>query len=827
MVMRRGKKSLASDFVIGFILTLLVVFAFYFSWKPMEVMEYRIYDLESKLRVTSTTSPIVIVAIDDDSITRMGRWPWPRGHIAKVIDTLNGFGARIVGADILYSEKDFNQGLQEVEKLRQKMETEYDLLENNGLREIYLSLLDAEKALDNDAILASSITESKRVILPLYFVLGTPFLSEASKMPDYLQRNSVALSTQGYSFTAREIVPPIPTFASQSMALGHINAVTDVDGTLRSEPLLIRYQNRFFPTFALQLTLQYLNLDIGGLSVNNNTVKVGNLVIPVNEYGQMLISYRENYSTYSFVDVTNGKVPPGVFKNKIVIIGHSASGLGTRYVTPINVNVATGVIIANVIDNILTNNHVIRPDWAFLLELGVILIFGLFLSLAIPRLKAGISAVVSLFLLLAWSGAAVYLLVADGYWIKVLYPSLLLLVGYAVIVSKRYLLSEKTKEHIEADSVETNRMLGLSFQGQGMLDMAFDKFRKCPVEDEAIRELLYNLGLDFERKRMFNKAVAVYEHIMQAGKFKDIDDRIKKLTVAGETMIFGTGGARKDDTVLVDNAETKPTLGRYEIIKELGRGAMGTVYFGKDPKINRDVAIKTLRYEDVDASRIGEVKQRFFREAEAAGKLAHPNIVTIYDVGEDYDIAYMAMEFLDGTDLEPYCNETNLLPLSKVLKVISSVAQALDYAHENGVVHRDIKPANIMILNNGEVKVTDFGIARVMESSKTQTGIILGTPSYMSPEQIAGQKVDGRSDLFSLGVVLYELLTGEKPFMGDSIATLMYSITTSTPPPLREVAPNIPEKCATVIEKILAKDRDMRYQSGVVMAKELAESLIA
>ena len=313
---------------------------------------------------------------------------------------------------------------------------------------------------------------------------------------------------------------------------------------------------------------------------------------------------------------------------------------------------------------------------------------------------------------------------------------------------------------------------------------------------------------------------------MQAGAFKDIEERVKKLTVAGETMIFGTGGVRKDDTVLVENAETKPTLGRYEIIRELGRGAMGTVYLGSDPKINRDVAIKTLRYEDIEESRIGEVKQRFFREAEAAGKLAHPNIVTIYDVGEDYDIAYMAMELLDGTDLEQYCDGTNLLPPSKVLKVISSVAQALDYAHENGVVHRDIKPANIMILNNGDVKVTDFGIARVMESSKTQTGVILGTPSYMSPEQIDGQKVDGRSDLFSLGIVLYELLTGKKPFMGDSIATLMYSITMSSPPSLREVAPNMPAKCATVIEKILAKDRDMRYQSGVVMVKELAECFI-
>jgi serine/threonine-protein kinase len=358
-----------------------------------------------------------------------------------------------------------------------------------------------------------------------------------------------------------------------------------------------------------------------------------------------------------------------------------------------------------------------------------------------------------------------------------------------------------------------------------MLDMAFEKFRKCPVEDEAIKESLYNLGLDFERKRMFNKAVAVYEHILQAGSFKDIEERAKKLKVAGETMIFGLGGAKKDATLLVDSSQTKPTLGRYEISRELGRGAMGTVYLGKDPKINREVAIKTLRYEEIDEAQIAEVKKRFFREAEAAGKLSHPNIVTIYDVGEDYDLAYMAMELLDGADLAQYCQKENILPIHDVMKIISSVANALDYAHSNGVVHRDIKPANIMILKNGEVKVTDFGIARVMTSSKTQTGVVLGTPSYMSPEQIAGQKVDGRSDLFSLGVVFYELLTGERPFQGDSIATLMFNITASSPAPIKDLAPNIPQPCINIIEKLLIKDRELRYQQGKELVRELAECM--
>jgi eukaryotic-like serine/threonine-protein kinase len=536
----------------------------------------------------------------------------------------------------------------------------------------------------------------------------------------------------------------------------------------------------------------------------------------------MLISYNTGIPYYSFFDVANRKIAPDVFKDKIVIIAQSAAGLGTMQVTPTAVNVPPGTIIANVIENIINSDHIVRPDWAATVELIMILVFGLYIALVIPQIKAFISAIVSFVLLLTWMITTVYLFAAYGYWVKSLYPALLLIVGYIVIVSKRYLLTEKTKDRIEADSVETNKMLGLSFQGQGLLDMAFDKFRKCPVEDESVKDLLYNLGLDFERKRMLNKAVSVYEHIAQAGDFKDINERIKKLNAAGETMIFGLTGSKKEATVIMDNTEIKPTLGRYEIVKELGRGAMGTVFLGKDPRINREVAIKTLRYEEIDAEQIAEVKKRFFREAEAAGRLSHPNIVTIYDVGEDYDIAYMAMELLDGSDLSKHSNKKNLLPIEEVLRVVCSVASALDYAHANGIVHRDIKPANIMILNNGEIKVADFGIARVMASSKTQTGVVMGTPSYMSPEQIAGKKVDGRSDLFSLGVVLYELIAGERPFNGDSIATLMYNITSSPPPSIKEFSPDIPERLLPILEKLLNKDVEARYQTG----KELMDDLL-
>jgi tRNA A-37 threonylcarbamoyl transferase component Bud32 len=278
-----------------------------------------------------------------------------------------------------------------------------------------------------------------------------------------------------------------------------------------------------------------------------------------------------------------------------------------------------------------------------------------------------------------------------------------------------------------------------------------------------------------------------------------------------------------EETVVVQEvSQSKPSLGRYEILEELGRGAMGIVYKGRDPKLNRVTAIKTIRFtDDFDEEQAAKIREQFYREAEVVAKLSHPNIVTIYDVGEDLDLSYLAMEYLEGESLEGFARKDNLMPIRQGIDVTAQVCDALAYAHNHGIVHRDIKPANIMILKNGLVKVTDFGIARATASSKTRTGVIKGTPYYMSPEQISGMKVDGRSDIFSLGIVFYQLLTGELPFGGENLAAIMYQITTVEPEPPTTHNPKIYKAAVAILNRALEKSLESRYQNAKQMGDHL------
>ena len=266
-------------------------------------------------------------------------------------------------------------------------------------------------------------------------------------------------------------------------------------------------------------------------------------------------------------------------------------------------------------------------------------------------------------------------------------------------------------------------------------------------------------------------------------------------------------------------------LGRYEVLNELGKGAMGVVYLAKDPVIGRLVAVKTIRTSQTgdDDSESREFRERFVREAQTAGILSHPNIVTIHDIGEDTEsrTSFIAMEYIEGRNLKSLLGDKKKWSWDEVADLIAQIGEALDYAHRKGIIHRDIKPANIILTTDGKVKITDFGIAKVASSNLTTTGQFLGTPNYMSPEQVSGAPVDGRSDIFSLGVVLYELLTNRKPFQGDNLTAISYKIVHEDFTPPGELSPEVPHEFNPIVARAMAKDPWNRYQRGKDMALAL------
>jgi len=264
-------------------------------------------------------------------------------------------------------------------------------------------------------------------------------------------------------------------------------------------------------------------------------------------------------------------------------------------------------------------------------------------------------------------------------------------------------------------------------------------------------------------------------------------------------------------------------FGRYEVVAELGKGAMGTVYRARDPMLNRTVAIKTVNM-DLDRDEVADYEARFYQEARAAGGLNHPNIVTIYDIGKSGSIAYMAMELLEGNELRSIMAQGKALPVNHAIEIAAQAAEGLGYAHDHDVVHRDIKPANLMIVRDGLVKITDFGIARMRSAEvRTQTGVVLGSPRYMSPEQVVGKRAEPRSDIFSLGVILYEMVTGKPPFMGDDVSAIMFQILNFVPPPPSTVNTDAPEMLDFIVAKALAKSPGDRYASAREMASDLRE----
>jgi serine/threonine-protein kinase len=336
---------------------------------------------------------------------------------------------------------------------------------------------------------------------------------------------------------------------------------------------------------------------------------------------------------------------------------------------------------------------------------------------------------------------------------------------------------------------------GSDFLAAGRLEPAFAEFRRCRPT-ETIATSMYKLSLAFEQQAKPERAEAVLEWMKRTHGTPEALGQ--KQNVAG----------------------APERLGRYVIEKRIGRGAMGAVYLAKDPRINRPVALKAIPIEkEFEDEELKEARLRFYREAESAGRLAHPNIITVFDAGEDKGLAYIAMEYVPGIPLKQFTDPKRLLAPKRALELCACTAEALDYAHNQGVIHRDIKPANLMYNpKEGSLKITDFGVARMTDNNSTKTGIVLGTPMYMAPEQLGAEELTGHSDLFSLGVTLYELLAGEVPFKATNIAVLMTKITSEEAPPISHIRAGIPPSVDAVLAKAMAKNPGKRFTCGAEMA---------
>jgi CHASE2 domain-containing sensor protein/tRNA A-37 threonylcarbamoyl transferase component Bud32 len=724
--------------------------------------------------ITQLREEIMIVALDEALYEEYGSFPFRRTDLGRIAQRLSEFGASVVVMDFL---------------------------------------MDFRSSYGEDEPTAAMFDEAGNVLLVSFANFDDGKFVGLSYPNEVLN----ASSRTGYS----NLQPTSAIVDNLARVRVHKQITNNVDG---------------WPV-AIQAIAMFMGVDP---VLKDNQLLLGDVIVPLDQFGDLYIDFprldpgtrflsdgQAGFSALEILDLEGLDEEEMeeyryIFEDKIVLVGDTWEVTHDKFNTP--VGPVYGVeIIADTIHTILNGSPLRPASMAIEAAATLILLIALLITSLLRSLLLRFLAILVVYVgyLAALSVAYVQL----GLVISIVYASVAGLACVIVMSLRFYILSERSQEASAADSAESNRMLGLAYQGQGQLDAAFDKYRRCP-KVEATFDLMYNLGLDYERKRQFNKAQSAYEFIAEADQsFRDIEKRIKRCEAIDDAVLIG--GSNKSllgGTIMnEDGTVEKPMLGRYQVEKELGQGAMGVVYLGTDPKINRQVAIKTMALSnEFDESEIADVKERFFREAESAGRLNHAGIVGIYDAGEESDLAYIAMELLKGYDLDEHIKADKLLPLAEVLRIGIQCAEALDYAHQQQVVHRDIKPSNIMYdPENGSVKITDFGIARITDSSKTRTGTVLGTPNYMSPEQCMGKKVDGRSDLFSLGVLLYQLCSGALPFKGDSMATLMYSIVNDPPVDIKTVKPDIPATIRKVIHNAIGKKPDKRYQTGKKMAAHL------
>lgn len=787
--------------------------------------------------ITSTTasvpaSEVALVMIDEASQARHGRAPWPRDLHARLID-------RLAQASVVVDTEPFighesERALAELQHLHATIAADPVLAR---YPELPAMLERSELNLDGDARLAASLERHQRTLLslaalPESALSAAPLLSKGQP--------AGARTPAGAPLAAPW---PLPRLRDAAAGVGHAEIQTDPDDVLRRHELQRQVGAWRVSSLAVLAAGMHRGLTPAQIdtALQSSPPRLGGRTLSVDAQGWLTPLWATGSAAQagllvvSAQDVLDNPATAARLQGRIVLISHDNTGMTARHVRlPDGRAIHPAEALARITSSLVNGRWVQQPGWTHWMPWLLLVAVAGCVVRVVPRATRGtalaLSGVTAVVLLLV-----PHLLLGLGrIWMPLTLPLAGLLAGWAGLrlhahwqrlAPRRTAAPPALIEAPVADTIITTfDVMPLPVQASAPMQMPLPPAPAQPmarheIEDDPDTELPADSGVETASMELtdYEKTRPIPRNPDEFADEASMRALEKTQPLSRDEVLASTA------LTAVEAPRELPCLGPYQLDRELGRGAMGRVYLAHDTDTGQEVAVKTLALaREFDGHALQEARQRFHREAEAASRLHHPDIVRVFSAGEAHGIAYIAMERLTGHDLTQHLRAGSLLPMATVVAIGTRIATALAHAHALGVIHRDIKPANVMIdLARGQVKVTDFGIARVSGASRTRTGLILGSPSYMSPEQIAGRQADGRSDLYSLGVLMFHMITGELPLSGHTMTELMGAIANTPAPDVRSLRPSVPEALADVLGILLDKRAELRYPDGLELATDL------
>ncbi|MCH8027794.1 MAG: protein kinase [candidate division Zixibacteria bacterium] len=831
-----------ASYIVFLLISILVATFYVNGFGPIESLQSSINDkLQNLTASDEMVQNVVIVTIDGAAQDQYGSWPWGHDRIADLTAAIAGANPKVIVLD-------------------------FELQENA-----------AQEKAGNTKILTEQLSWIDNLVIPYDIALAT-FRSSRTSNPDYLFDYSLTVNDQlgimeeNSSLLTRKLFLPAAKILKTRPKLGFSYIMPDDDRILRHQSMVMNYEGYYYPSVALMAAAVYEKVlpDMVKITEGQKIELGSRVTIPINEKSEFFLNfYKENpFVKYSASQILGEGFNFGQLAGKAVLITVDKFENSEYFKTPVSDESPRYMITATTLSNLINRDMITIGFNSILYNLLLLFLLGGICAFVMPQISLlyrFVTLGIGLFLLI---NVNYFMLSSFNVLVELSYIGLefVLFMAAAPMLETSLVLGEEAEEIRKKKAKEKakKRMERLRLKAKSQSDGAESdepvvrEIKASSSDPENVvtavlsgEEIKVTSAIEHDGKGSLGGSSAIsfndHQSLNLDGDDSSDDDSEKarglsqKIKLDSEPeiidpMSLDNAAAEEDEEdtrTLVSsddsfNSTPQPAditkLGRYEVSGLLGKGAMGQVYMGKDPAINRPIALKTIRLDFVtDKNEMAELKERLHREAQAAGRLSHPNIVTIYDVGSEGDLQYIAMEYLEGQTLEEMIKRKVKFNYRIIAQIIVQICAAMDYAHKQGIVHRDIKPANIMIRSDYRVKVMDFGIARVESSSMTKTGIAMGTPNYISPEQLKGQQVDNKADIFSLGVVMYEMLLGKRPFKGENITSLIYSIIHTEPEKPSSINPQIPLLFDHIVLRALKKDPKERYQNALEITSDLSD----